>query len=147
MADEVFCIKHQKNEPAVDAHIPFGAELKEQVQANVCQEAWNEWLVEQVKIINELALNLGVYSRPATAQLPKHTSSVTPSYLPLANTRSSSGFMPSSVAMAMAARHRTAMSRQSQSGAQTPGRKTGCPRRARSQRPQDLVAEPCRFRP
>ncbi len=59
MADEVFCIKHQKNEPAIDAHIPFRADLKEQVLANVCQQAWNEWLVEQVKIINELALNLG----------------------------------------------------------------------------------------
>ena len=59
MADEVFCIKHQKNESAVDAHIPFRAELKEQVLASICQQAWNEWLVEQVKIINELALNLG----------------------------------------------------------------------------------------
>jgi len=59
MSDEVFCIRHGKNGPAIAAHIPFRGELKEKVQANVCQDAWNEWLVEQVKIINELALNLG----------------------------------------------------------------------------------------
>ena len=59
MSDEVFCIRHQKNGPAIAAHIPFRGELKEQVLANVCQEAWEEWLVEQVKIINDLALNLG----------------------------------------------------------------------------------------
>ncbi|HEX9700348.1 MAG TPA: Fe(2+)-trafficking protein [Acidobacteriota bacterium] len=59
MADEVFCVRHQKTGPAITAHIPFRGELKEQVLANVCQDAWKEWLVEQVKIINELALNLG----------------------------------------------------------------------------------------
>jgi len=59
MPDEVFCIRHGKNGPAIEAHIPFRGELKEKVQANVCQDAWNEWLIEQVKIINELALNLG----------------------------------------------------------------------------------------
>lgn len=59
MSDEVFCVRHQKKEPAITAHIPFRGELKEQVQASVCQHAWDEWLVEQVKIINELALNLG----------------------------------------------------------------------------------------
>ena len=59
MADEVFCIRHQRTGPAITAHIPFRGELKEQVLANVSQDAWNEWLVEQVKVINELALNLG----------------------------------------------------------------------------------------
>jgi len=59
MSDEVYCIRHKKNGPAIAANIPFRGELKEQVLANVCQEAWDEWLPEQVKIINELALNLG----------------------------------------------------------------------------------------
>lgn len=59
MSDEVFCTRHQKKGPAITANIPFRSELKEKVLANVCQEAWDEWLVEQVKIINELALNLG----------------------------------------------------------------------------------------
>jgi len=59
MSDEVFCIRHGKNGPAISVHIPFRGELKQQVQDNVCQDAWNEWLIEQVKIINELALNLG----------------------------------------------------------------------------------------
>jgi Fe-S cluster biosynthesis and repair protein YggX len=59
MSDEIFCMRLQKNGPAITTNIPFRAELKEQVLANVCQETWNEWLVEQVKIINELALNLG----------------------------------------------------------------------------------------
>ena len=49
MSNKVFCIKHQKEEPAIDVHIPFRGELKERVRTNI----------EQVKIINELALNLG----------------------------------------------------------------------------------------
>jgi Fe-S cluster biosynthesis and repair protein YggX len=59
MSDEVFCMRHQRNGPAINTNIPFRGELKETVLANVCQEAWDEWLVEQVKIINDLALNLG----------------------------------------------------------------------------------------
>lgn len=59
MSEEIFCIRHKKNGPTISTHIPFRGELKEKVLANVCQDAWNEWLVEQVKIINELALNLG----------------------------------------------------------------------------------------
>ncbi len=59
MSNEVFCIRHGKNGPAIEGHIPFRGELRDKVQANVCQDAWNEWLTEQVKIINELALNLG----------------------------------------------------------------------------------------
>ena len=59
MPDEVFCIRHEENEPAITSHIPFRGELKDQVLANVCQQAWEEWLEEQVKIINEMALNLG----------------------------------------------------------------------------------------
>jgi Fe-S cluster biosynthesis and repair protein YggX len=59
MSDEVFCIRHQKNGPPITTNVPFRGELKEKVLANVCQDAWNEWLTEQVKIINELALNLG----------------------------------------------------------------------------------------
>ena len=31
MPDEVFCIRHGKNGPAIDAHIPFRGELKEKV--------------------------------------------------------------------------------------------------------------------
>jgi len=59
MSDEVFCIRNKKNGAAIASNIPFRGELKTEVLANVCQEAWDEWLVEQVKIINELALNLG----------------------------------------------------------------------------------------
>ena len=29
------------------------------MRTNICQGAWDDWLIEQVKIINELALNLG----------------------------------------------------------------------------------------
>ena len=59
MSDEVYCIRHKKNGPAITGNVPFRGELKEQVLANICQESWDEWLVEQIKIINELALNLG----------------------------------------------------------------------------------------
>ncbi len=59
MSEEVYCIRYKKNGPAIAGNVPFRGELKEQVLANICQDAWNEWLEEQIKIINELALNLG----------------------------------------------------------------------------------------
>ncbi len=59
MSDEVYCIHHKKNGPAITGNVPFRGELKQQVLANICQDTWNEWLEEQIKIINELALNLG----------------------------------------------------------------------------------------
>ena len=59
MSDEVYCIYHEKNGPTITGNVPFRGELKEQVLANICQDAWNEWLEEQIKIINDLALNLG----------------------------------------------------------------------------------------
>jgi Fe-S cluster biosynthesis and repair protein YggX len=59
MSEEVYCNYHQKNGPAITSNVPFRGELKDRVLANVCQEAWDEWLIEQVKLINELALNLG----------------------------------------------------------------------------------------
>lgn len=59
MANDVYCKRHKGNGPAISANVPFRGELKEEVLANICQEDWDAWLVEQVKIINELALNLG----------------------------------------------------------------------------------------
>jgi hypothetical protein len=40
MSNKVFCIKHQKDEPAIDVHIPFRGELKERVRTNICQGVW-----------------------------------------------------------------------------------------------------------
>jgi len=43
----------------IRARIPFRSPLREQVLASVCDACWQEWLQMQIKIINELALNLG----------------------------------------------------------------------------------------
>ena len=44
---------------AISGPVPFGSPLREQLLEEVCETCWQEWLQMQIKIINELALNLG----------------------------------------------------------------------------------------
>lgn len=44
---------------AISSPLPFGSPLREELLEAVCDTCWQEWLVMQIKIINELALNLG----------------------------------------------------------------------------------------
>jgi len=44
---------------AITSPVPFGNPLREELVAAVCDTCWQEWLAMQIKIINELALNLG----------------------------------------------------------------------------------------
>lgn len=39
--------------------VPFPSPLREELLEAVCGSCWQEWLQMQIKIINELALNLG----------------------------------------------------------------------------------------
>ncbi len=43
----------------ITSRIPFRGELQQQVQESVCTVCWSAWLEMQIKVINELALNLG----------------------------------------------------------------------------------------
>ncbi len=45
--------------PPITGRIPFRSRLREQVQAAICNDCWQQWLQMQIKIINEMALNLG----------------------------------------------------------------------------------------
>lgn len=43
----------------VTGPVPFSPPLREEIVAGVCDTCWQDWLQMQIKIINELALNLG----------------------------------------------------------------------------------------
>ena len=43
----------------ITGRIPFRGDLRQQVQEHVCAVCWAAWLEMQIKVINELALNLG----------------------------------------------------------------------------------------
>jgi Fe-S cluster biosynthesis and repair protein YggX len=43
----------------ITGRIPFRGELRQQVEEHVCAVCWATWLEMQIKVINELALNLG----------------------------------------------------------------------------------------
>ncbi len=45
--------------PPIQGLIPFRAPLRELVEQKICDLCWQEWLKVQIKVINELALNLG----------------------------------------------------------------------------------------
>ena len=44
---------------AISGPVPFSSPLREELAATVCETCWQDWLQMQIKIINELALNLG----------------------------------------------------------------------------------------
>lgn len=57
MTDTVFCIKYQKELPALTRQ-PFPGPDGEYLLQNVSQEAWTAWLKHQTLLINEKHLNL-----------------------------------------------------------------------------------------
>ena len=56
MPATVFCRKFQRQLPAL-ARPPFPGPDGEALQQQVSQQAWDEWLVNQTKLINEYQLN------------------------------------------------------------------------------------------
>lgn len=59
MSTQVSCSRCGDDKPAIEGRIPFREEVREEVRESVCADCWQEWLDMQIKVINELALNLG----------------------------------------------------------------------------------------
>ncbi len=59
MAPDITCSRCGETRPEITSRIPFRSPLKEEAQAKICEQCWGEWQQEQVRMINELALNLG----------------------------------------------------------------------------------------
>jgi Fe-S cluster biosynthesis and repair protein YggX len=57
MSKMVFCVKLNKNAPALSAP-PFSNDLGKRIYENISQIAWDAWIVEQTKLINELRLDV-----------------------------------------------------------------------------------------
>ena len=57
--DHVMCSRLGKELPAIQTRICFVGEFGQQIMESVSQEAWNEWLEMQIKVINEYRLHMG----------------------------------------------------------------------------------------
>lgn len=53
------CQRCHERPAGIEGRVPFRGELQQQVRERICQSCWDEWLQVQIKLINELALNLG----------------------------------------------------------------------------------------
>ena len=54
---QVYCAKYKKNLDAM-AQKPFVGELSTKIFEEVSQQAWDDWLELQTKLINEFKINL-----------------------------------------------------------------------------------------
>lgn len=54
----VQCIKLEKELPAL-AKAPFPTEFGQEIADTVSKEAWDEWLIESVRLINTYRVDLG----------------------------------------------------------------------------------------
>ena len=57
-AKTVTCVLSGREEAAISKRVPFREPLRAEVLASVGAPAWERWLEQQVKIINEYRLNL-----------------------------------------------------------------------------------------
>ena len=56
MARTVFCIKLQHEAEGL-GFAPYPGELGKRIYANVCKQAWSQWLAHQTMLINENRLS------------------------------------------------------------------------------------------
>jgi Fe-S cluster biosynthesis and repair protein YggX len=56
MSNDIFCQKLKKEGPALE-HTPYPGPLGKRIQAEICAEAWQDWLSHQTMLINENRLN------------------------------------------------------------------------------------------
>ena len=57
MSDKtIYCKKHEKNLPQLSKK-PFPGELGDKIYREISAQAWDNWLGEQTKLINEYRLN------------------------------------------------------------------------------------------
>ncbi len=59
MSESVTCHVSGKNEPRISGRVPFREPLRSEVLAKIGSFTWQQWLAQQVKIINQYRLNLG----------------------------------------------------------------------------------------
>lgn len=57
MANRVSCVRCGRSAPQLDAP-PIPSELGRVIQEKTCARCWEEWTETEVKVINELRLNL-----------------------------------------------------------------------------------------
>lgn len=57
MSNTVHCVKLDKQAPGLPRP-PLPGDLGKRIHENVCQEAWQTWLAEQTRLINEYGLHL-----------------------------------------------------------------------------------------
>lgn len=57
MARTVHCVLLKKDADGLD-FAPYPGELGKRIYANVCKEAWQQWLKHQTMLVNENRLNL-----------------------------------------------------------------------------------------
>jgi Fe-S cluster biosynthesis and repair protein YggX len=57
MPRTVNCVKLKREAPGLDAP-PYPGELGKRIYDNVSKEAWQDWLEQQKRLINEMRLNL-----------------------------------------------------------------------------------------
>jgi Fe-S cluster biosynthesis and repair protein YggX len=57
MRRTVNCVKLKREAPGLDVP-PYPGELGKRIYDNVSKEAWQEWLEQQKRLINEMRLNL-----------------------------------------------------------------------------------------
>ena len=57
--DIVLCSRLKAEGAAISGMISFAGEFGARIRAEVCQEAWNEWVEVQIKVINEYRLHMG----------------------------------------------------------------------------------------
>lgn len=53
----VFCSKLKKDLPGLES-APLPGDFGKKIYDNISQEAWDAWMIEQTKIINELKLKM-----------------------------------------------------------------------------------------
>lgn len=53
------CQRCGQRPAGIEGRVPFRGAFQQQVRESICQQCWDEWLQVQIKLINELALNLG----------------------------------------------------------------------------------------
>jgi Fe-S cluster biosynthesis and repair protein YggX len=64
--NSVFCTRLRQKMPAL-SDAPLNGAIGQTIQQNVSEEAWNEWVEAQIKIINEERLDLS--EQPAQQRL------------------------------------------------------------------------------
>ncbi|MCP8352579.1 oxidative damage protection protein [Candidatus Synchoanobacter obligatus] len=56
MSNLIYCKKLKQNLPQL-AFLPFPGDMGARIQQNISAEAWQQWLIQQTKLINEYRMD------------------------------------------------------------------------------------------